>query len=156
MSQYFDSPTGRKAPPLNLCDLFVFAGPAATTVLVMTKNPDALLASPTELRDLGLCEFRIDTDGDAREDASFRLVVIDLVGQRQRVEVGREEGEPSRTGTGGRRLGPGVTDEVFALEGGGRAFLGVAADPFIANGPALQASVSGLAAGKADPCDVSR
>ena len=57
----------------------------------MTKNPDALLASPTELRDLGLCEFRIDTDGDAREDASFRLVVIDLVGQRH-ARGGRSRG----------------------------------------------------------------
>jgi hypothetical protein len=141
MSHYFDSPTGREDPRLNLCDLFVFAGPEATTVLVMTVNPDAGLSSPTELRDGGLCEFNIDTDGDAREDVLFRLVVIDLGGERQRVEVRREEGEASRTGTGGRRLGSGVTDEVFALEGGGRALFGIAADPFIGNGPALQAFV---------------
>jgi hypothetical protein len=75
MSHHFDSPTGREDPRLNLCDLFVFAGPDETTVLVMTVNPDAGLSSPTELREEGLYEFKIDTDGDAREDVSFRLVV---------------------------------------------------------------------------------
>jgi Domain of unknown function (DUF4331) len=150
MSHHFDSPTGREDPRLNLCDLFVFAGPGETTVLAMTVNPDAGLSSPTELRDEGLYEFKIDTDDDAREDVSFRLVVTDEGGGRQRVEVRHEEGEASRSGTGGRRLGSGVTDEVFALEGGGRAWFGVAADPFIANGPALQAFVKALAADKAD------
>jgi hypothetical protein len=41
-------------PCLNLCDLFVFAGPEATTVLVMTVNPDARFSSPSEPRDEGL------------------------------------------------------------------------------------------------------
>jgi hypothetical protein len=41
----------------------------------MTVNLDAGLSSPS---DEGLWEFKIDTDGDAREDVSFRLVVIDL------------------------------------------------------------------------------
>ena len=150
MSHHFDSPTGREDPRLNLCDLFLFAGQDATTVLVMTVNPDAGLSSPTELRDEALYEFKIDTDGDAREDVSFRLVVTDEGDGRQRVEVRREEGEASRSGTGGRRLGSGVTDEVFALEGGGRAWFGVAADPFNGNGPALQAFVRALAADKAD------
>jgi hypothetical protein len=77
VSHHFDSPTGGEDPRLNLCDLFVFAGSDETTVLVMTVNPDAGLSSPTELRDEWLDEFKIDTDGDAREDVSFRLVVTD-------------------------------------------------------------------------------
>ena len=84
----------------------------------MTVNPDAGLSSPTELREEGLYEFKIDTDGDAREDVSFRLVVTDEEDGRQRAEVRREAGEASRGGTGGRRLGSGVTGEVFSLEGG--------------------------------------
>ena len=66
------------------------------------------------------------------------------------MEVRRAEGEPSRSGVEGERLGSGVTDEIFALEGGGRAWFGVAADPFIGNGPALNAFVKALAAGNAD------
>ena len=93
MSHHFDSPTGREDPRLNLCDLFVFAGKDASTVLVMTVNPDAGLSSPTELREEGLYEFKIDTDGDAREDVSFRLVVTNEGDGKQRVEVRREEGE---------------------------------------------------------------
>ena len=150
MSHHFDSPTGREDPRLNLCDLFVFAGPDGSTVLVMTVNPDAGLSSPTGLRDEGLYEFKVDTDGDAREDVSFRLVVTDEEDGRQRAEVRREAGEASRGGTGGRRLGSGVTGEVFSLEGGGRAWFGVAADPFVGNGPALRAFVEALAADKAD------
>lgn len=150
MSHHFDSPTGREDPRLNLCDLFVFAGPDETTVLIMTVNPDAGLSSPTELRDEGLYEFKIDTDGDAREDLSFRVVVADEERGYQRAEVRREEGEASRSGTGGRHLGSGVTDEIFALDGGGRAWFGVAADPFVGNGLALNAFVKSMAADEAD------
>ena len=150
MSHHFDSPTGREDPRLNLCDLFVFAGPGETAVLIMTVNPDAGLSSPTGLRDEGLYEFKIDTDGDAREDVSFRLVVAGEGDGTQRAEVRLAEGEASRGGTGGRPLGSGVTDEVFALEGGGRAWFGVAADPFIGNGAALRAFVTALAADRAD------
>ena len=150
MSHHFDSPTGREDPRLNLCDLFVFAGPDGSTVLVMTVNPDAGLSSPTELRDEAIYEFKIDTDGDAREAVSFRMVVTDVSEGNQHAEVLREEGEASRSGTGGRRLGSGVTGEVFSLEGGGLAWFGVAADPFVGNGPALRAFVEALAADKAD------
>jgi hypothetical protein len=150
MSHHFDSPSGREDQRLNLCDLFLFAGPDATAVLIMTVNPDAGLSSPTGLRVEGLYEFKVDTDGDAREDVSFRLVVTDEADGRQRVEARREEGEASRSGTGGRRLGSGVTDQIFSLECGGRAWFGVAADPFIGNGPALNAFVKALALDRAD------
>jgi hypothetical protein len=150
MSHHFDSPTGREDPRLNLCDLFVFASKNASTVLIMTVNPDAGLSSPTDLREEGLYEFKIDTDGDAREDVSFRIVVKNEGDEIQRAEVRREEGEASRRGVEGQRLGSGVTDEIFTLEGGGRAWFGVSADPFIGNGPALNAFVKALAADKAD------
>ena len=150
MSHHFDSPTGREDPRLNLCDLFVFGGKNATTVLVMTVNPDAGLSSPTELRREGLYEFKIDTNGDAQEDVSFRLVVTKEEAGKQHVEVRREEGEGSRSGVGGTILGLGVTDEVFEMEDGGRAWFGLAADPFIGNGAALNAFVKALAVDMAD------
>jgi hypothetical protein len=150
MSHHFDAPTGREDPRLNLCDLFVFAGPDESTVLVMTVNPDAGLSSPTELRAEGVYEFKVDTDGDAREDVSFRLVVTDEENGKQQVEVRRAEGEGSRSGTGGHCMGSGFTDEIFALEGGGRAWFGIAADPFVGNGPALRSFVKTLESDKAD------
>jgi hypothetical protein len=150
MSHHFDSPTGREDPRLNLCDLYVFAGRNAFTVLIMTVNPDAGLSSPTELREEGLYEFKIDTDDDAQEDVSFRLVVTNERDGKQRVAVRRAEGETSRNGVEGQRLGSGVTNDIFSLEGGGRAWFGVAGDPFIGNGPALNLFVKALAADKAD------
>jgi Domain of unknown function (DUF4331) len=68
MSHHFDSPSGREDPRLNLCDLFLFAGQDATTVMVMTVNPEPGLSSPTELRDEGLYEFKFDTDSDAQNE----------------------------------------------------------------------------------------
>jgi hypothetical protein len=150
MSHHFESPTGREDPRLNLCDLFVFAGKDASTILVMTVNPDVGLSSPTELREEGLYEFKIDTDGDAREDVTFSLIVTDEEDGKQRAEVRHAEGEAARTGVKGHRLGSGVTDEIFSLGGGGRAWFGVAADPFLGNGPALNAFVKSIAADKAD------
>jgi hypothetical protein len=121
MSHHFDSPTGREDPRINLCDLFVFAGEGGSTVLIMTVNPDAGLSSPTTLRPDALYEFKIDLDGDAREDLAIRFVVESPEGGPQRVRVPRAAGEPARTGSDGTPLGAGgalgdaALDVVFTL-----------------------------------------
>lgn len=74
MSHHLDSPTAREDGRVDLCDLFVFPGSTShTTVLIMTVNPDAGLSSPTTFRPDALYEFKIDTDGDAQEDVSYRI-----------------------------------------------------------------------------------
>jgi hypothetical protein len=160
MSHHFDSPTGREDPRINLCDLFVFAGESGSTVLIMTVNPDAGLSSPITLRPDALYEFKIDLDGDAREDLAIRFLVESLVeppeGGPQRVKVLRAAGERARTGSDGAPLGAGGAGEVIALAGGGRAWFGLASDPFRANGPALRAFFKAIDAGRFDAAPFER
>jgi hypothetical protein len=73
MSHHFDTPTGREDPRLNLCDLYLFEGPPGRTVMAMTVNPAATPGTAAPFRDEGLYVFRFDTDGDAREDVSFKV-----------------------------------------------------------------------------------
>jgi hypothetical protein len=156
MSHHFDSPTGREDPRINLCDLFVFAGEGDSTVLVMTVNPDAGLSSPTTLRPDALYEFKIDLDGDAREDLAVRFVVESPEGGLQRVRVLRAVGDAARAGSGGEILGAGRAGEAIALAGGGRAWFGLASDPFRANGPALRAFFHAIDEGRFDAAPFDR
>ncbi len=156
MSHHFDSPTAREDPRINLCDLFVFAGEVGSTVLIMTVNPDAGLSSPTTLRPDALYEFKIDLDGDAREDLAIRFVVESPEGGPQRVRVLRAAGEPARTGSDGAPLGAGSAGQAIALAGGGRAWFGLASDPFRANGPALRAFFKAIDEGRFDPTPFDR
>jgi hypothetical protein len=156
MSHHFDSPTGREDPRINLCDLFVFAGESGSTVLIMTVNPDAGLSSPTTLRPDALYEFKIDLDGDAREDLAIRFVVESPEGGPQRVKVLRAAGEPARTGSEGAPLGAGGAGEAIALPGGGRAWFGLASDPFRGNGPALRAFFKAIDEGRFDAAPFDR
>jgi hypothetical protein len=73
MSHHFDTPTAREDPRINLCDFYLFSGGPASTVMAMTVNPDAGLSAPDTFRKEGLCAFRFDLDGDAREELAFKV-----------------------------------------------------------------------------------
>ena len=73
VSHHFDTPTAREDPRLNLCDFYLFAGTPATTVMAMTVNGAATIDGPPPFRDEALYVFRFDTDGDHREDVSFKV-----------------------------------------------------------------------------------
>ena len=73
MSHHFDTPTAREDPRLNLCDFYLFAGTPQSTVMAMTVNPAATADTAAPFRDEALYVFRFDTDGDRREDVSFKV-----------------------------------------------------------------------------------
>ena len=48
-------------------------GEPGTTVLIFTVNPDAGKSSPPTFHPEAVYEIKLDTDGDAVEDAAFRV-----------------------------------------------------------------------------------
>jgi hypothetical protein len=79
VSHHFDTPTAREDPRLNLCDFYLFAGAPGTTVMAMTVNAAATIDGPPPFRDEALYVFRFDTDGDHREDISFKVRFGELI-----------------------------------------------------------------------------
>jgi hypothetical protein len=152
MSHHFDSPTAIEDGRLNLSDVYAFPGPGDTTNLILTVNPDAGRSSPTTLRPDALYEFVIAGDGGTVEDRALRMTFDEPDADgRQRMTVRCADGEQSRTGVAGQRLGAGSTGRTFALDGGGSAWFGVASDPFWGDGFALAGFLQALAEGEYRP-----
>jgi hypothetical protein len=157
VSHHFDTPTAREDPRLNLCDLYLFRGTAATTVMAMTVNPAATADTVAPFRDEAIYAFRFDTDGDGREDVSFKMrfgEVIHVDGHEdplhaQEFEIRRAEGGPA--GLDGELLASGCTDSAVAGAQNVRAFAGVVHDPFAGDAAALNTFKDACAQGIYQP-----
>jgi uncharacterized protein DUF4331 len=138
VSHHLDVPAAREDGRVDLCDLYVFDGADPdTTVLVLTVNPDAGVTSPTTFHPDVVYEFKLDTNGDAVEDVSYRIRfgAPDVNGE-QPLTVLRAAGESARSGADGEPLAQGQTNEEVRLSTGGRVWAGLRADAFYADGAA--------------------
>ena len=138
MSHHLDVPAAREDGRVDLCDLYVFDGADPdTTVLVMTVNPDAGVTSPTTFHPDVVYEFKLDTNGDAVEELSYRIRfgAHDANGE-QPLTVLRATGESARSGADGEPLAQGQTNDEVGLATGGRIWAGLRADAFYADGAA--------------------
>jgi hypothetical protein len=131
-ADHLDAPTVKHDGRIDINDIYVFQGQnAANTALVMTVNPAAGILSPTTFRPGALYEFKIDTGNNAIEDIALR---VKFGGVRadgsQHLSVYRVNGAGATSGAGGMILGSGSTNQVISLAGGGRAWAGLADDPF--------------------------
>jgi Domain of unknown function (DUF4331) len=149
LSHHFDTPTARQDPRLNLCDMYLFAGSPLTTVMAMTVNPAVTAQTSAPFRDEAVYAFRFDTNGDRREDVSFK-VRFDEREDSQSFDVIRADHAPD--GLDGdvivsARLG-------VATEGttpGVRAFAGVVRDAFAGDAAALEEFKAAFADGRYEP-----
>jgi hypothetical protein len=157
MSHHFDSPTAIDDGRLNLCDVYAFPSPGAMSTVILTVNPDAGRSSPTTLRQDAIYELAIASDAGTVEDRAIRVVVgsPDRLG-RQPVDVRYAEGSLSRSGRDGSTLAQGHTEEAIPLANGGRAWIGLATDPFWGDGPALFRFHEASAAGEYRPEEFGR
>jgi hypothetical protein len=73
MSHHFDTKLAKEDPSLNVCDFYLFQGAPDTTVMAMTVSPDVVLSAPDTLHSEGLYAFRLDMNGDAREEVVFKF-----------------------------------------------------------------------------------
>jgi uncharacterized protein DUF4331 len=120
---------------MDITDVYAFQSPSnpENTVLIMGVNPLAgELNDGTFRAGNASYAFKVDTDGDARENLTFRITFSQPdESLAQRVTIGLNPGVDSDLGGPMRnRIGKGMTNEVIALDGGGMAFAGVMDDPF--------------------------
>lgn len=132
MSHHLDSPIARQDIRLDITDLYVFRGEVGT---VFAINLCHSIAGPVPVPGYhpeGMYEFKIDTDGDAVEDTTFRLKFDERDGAgRQRLTLFRIDGaDATDPEAPGISLLEGVTEEVLSTPAGLRLWAGKAGDPF--------------------------
>src|SRR5262245_25614552 len=71
-----DAPGVRTVSRLDINDVYAFRSPSDPThaVIAMTVSPFAGITGPTTFHPTGVYEFKIDTNGDAVADATYRFM----------------------------------------------------------------------------------
>jgi hypothetical protein len=113
---------------LDITDVYAFRSPSnpSNTVLVMGVNPLAGVLNDGTFHPGASYEFKIDSDGDAKEDLTFKVTFSAPDGSlAQGVTLRRL---PARGG--GSLLASGQTGQNISIPGGGWIRAGVFDDPF--------------------------
>lgn len=131
MSHHLDSPLARQDVRLDITDLYVFRGEGGTAFVINVCHSIAGDIPVLGYHPEGRYEFKIDLDGDAVEEITYRFAFGERDDEgRQTYELRRVDGtsaaDPNAVGTVVAR---GRTDETVA-EDGLRIWAGKAGDPF--------------------------
>ncbi len=120
-ADHLDAPALDGMGQVDVNDLFAFQSPndPANTVLVLTVNPFAGVASPTDFGTDVNYEFLVDNDGDAAADITYRATFAGA-GIDQTFSL-------TRSGT---EISSGGVEQNVNVTGGGMAYAGVFDDPF--------------------------
>jgi hypothetical protein len=132
MSDHLDSPIARQDIRLDITDLYVFRGETGT---VFAINVCHSIFGPIPVPGYhpeGMYEFKVDLNGDAVEDLTYRFVFgeRDAQGNQSytvRRLTGAEATDPAAAGT---VVGQGTTGATVNAANGLRAWAGRAGDPF--------------------------
>ncbi len=132
MSHHLDSPIARQDVRLDITDLYVFRGETGTVFAINVCHSIAGNIPVPGYHPEGMYEFKIDTDGDAVENLTYRITfdARDSNGKQRSVLrriAGADAADPNAAGD---IIAKGATDEVVATEGGFRIWAGKAGDPF--------------------------
>lgn len=113
---------------LDITDVYAFQSPSnpANTVLVMGVNPLAGVLNDGTFRSGASYEFKIDSNGDAKEDLTYKFTFSAADDSLQQEVTLRKM--PARGG--GSLLARGQTGENISIPGGGWIRAGVFDDPF--------------------------
>ncbi|MGH3662637.1 MAG: DUF4331 family protein [Micromonosporaceae bacterium] len=145
MSHHLDSPLARQDPRLDISDVYLFPGQLGT-VFVMNVNP---LSGKDGFHPEAMYEFKIDTDGDAVEEITFRVTFgsRDATG-RQPVELRKLVGEAARDRSAlGEVVASGHTETQLTGDSGIQLWAGGAAEPFYIEGTVITAVKTAVANG---------
>ena len=132
MSHHLDLPIARQDVRLDITDLYVFRGEVGTVFMMNVCHSIAGNIPTPGYHPEGMYEFKIDLDGDAVEDLTFRMTFDDRDADgRQRFVLrlitGTDAADPHAEGV---VLANGRTDEVATTPAGVRFWAGKAGDPF--------------------------
>jgi len=132
MSHHLDSPIARQDVRLDITDLYVFRGESGTVFVINVCHSIAGKIPVPGYHPEGMYEFKLDLDGDAVEDLTYRLTfdARDQAGKQRfvlRRIAGGDAADPNAAGT---ILLRGSTGETAATASGPRVWAGKAGDPF--------------------------
>ncbi|WP_158166611.1 DUF4331 family protein [Mycolicibacterium smegmatis] len=132
MSHHLDSPLARQDIRLDITDLYVFRGETGTVFVINVCHSLGGDIPAPGFHPEGMYEFKIDLDGDAIEDITYRVQFTDRDHDgRQHYTVRRLSG-PDATDLDA--VGPavlaGTTGDMNTNDAGLRAWAGQASDPF--------------------------
>jgi len=132
MSHHLDSPIARQDIRLDITDLYVFRGQTGTVFVINVCHSIFGPIPAPGYHPEGMYEFKVDLDGDAVEDVTYRLTFDNRDAQgNQRYVVRRIQGvdavNPVAPGT---VVAQGTTGEKVVTPTGLRVWAGKAGDPF--------------------------
>jgi hypothetical protein len=132
MSHHLDSPIARQDIRLDITDLYVFRGEAGTVFVINVCHSIFGPIPVPGYHPEGMYEFKVDLNGDAVEEVTYRLTFDERDEQgRQRYVVrciqGAEAVSPDAPGA---VVAQGITDETVNTSTGLRVWAGKAGDPF--------------------------
>lgn len=132
MSHHLDSPLARQDIRLDITDLYCFRGETGTVFIVNVCHSIAGEVPVPGYHPEGMYEFKVDIDGNAIEELTYRITFDerDLQG-KQRFDVRRIAGaDATDPHAQGQQLAEGSTDEIVTMPSGVRVWAGKAGDPF--------------------------
>jgi hypothetical protein len=132
MAHHLDSPIARQDIRLDITDLYVFNGETGTVFVINVCHSIAGEVPAPGYHPEGMYEFKVDLDGDAVEDLTYRITFDerDQTGRQRfilRRIVGSDAVDPDAAGT---VLARGSTGETVTTASGLRIWAGKAGDPF--------------------------
>ncbi len=132
MSHHLNSPIARQDVRLDITDLYVFRGETGTVFVMNVCDSIAGDIPVPGYHPEGMYEFKVDLDGDAVENISYRVIFgeRDSAG-RQKFTLRRISGDDAADPhAAGAIVAEGVTDRAASGENGVRIWAGKAGDPF--------------------------
>ena len=132
MSHHLDSPIARQDIRLDITDLYVFRGQTGTAFIMNVCHSIFGPIPAPGYHPEGMYEFKVDFDGDAVEDVTYRFVFEERDDHgKQRYEVrcirGADAISPDAPG---EVIARGTTGEQVTTADGFRVWAGKAGDPF--------------------------
>lgn len=132
MSHHLDSPIARQDIRLDITDLYVFRGEAGTVFVINVCHSIFGPIPAPGYHPEGMYEFKVDLDGDAVEDLTYRLTFgdRDKAGKQNyvvRLIRGEEATNPHAPGA---IVAEGTTGVIVTASSGLRVWAGKAGDPF--------------------------
>jgi hypothetical protein len=132
MSHHLDSPIARQDIRLDITDLYVFRGQAGTVFVINVCHSIFGPVPAPGYHPEGMYEFKVDLNGDAIEDITYRITFDerDKHGKQSyvvRCIRGADAVDPHAPG---KVVAQGTTGETVATASGLRVWAGKAGDPF--------------------------
>ena len=132
MSHHLDSPIARQDIRLDITDLYVFRGETGTAFVINVCHSIFGPIPAPGYHPEGMYEFKVDLDGDAVEEITYRITFQerDQHGRQSyvvRCLRGVDAVDPHAAGT---EVAAGETDKVVTTATGLRVWAGKAGDPF--------------------------